>query len=253
MGAEGIIDFEHHHDPDADLRAQTRALLEVGTGGWDDEVGPGLTRICVATTEELDVRETVVTLRTSAGSQAVAGASNARGQDLEQIQFGVGEGPGLDAFMAGRPVLVPDLTAAFARWPGYVPEALRAGLCAVFAFPLQLGAVRFGVLTAYADRTRSLTSQETTQALVFAELATELLLTSADGRHPARPGASLDDALHLRNEIYQAQGMVKVQLGVSLVEALARMRAHAFATGQDLPTLALDILAGTTHLAKDTP
>jgi hypothetical protein len=37
-----------------------------------------------------------------------------------------------------------------------------------------------------------------------------------------------------RDEIYQAQGMVMVRLGITLEQALARMRGHAFAAGQEL-------------------
>ena len=48
----------------------------------------------------------------------------------------------------------------------------------------------------------------------------------------AEPGtltpSSLAGAVSSRAEVYQAQGMVMVDLDVSLVDALARMRAHAF-------------------------
>src|SRR5690606_12387061 len=143
-------------------------------------------------TAELDLLGAVVAVGTAGGSQAAAGASDAASRDLEEIQLMVGEGPGRDAFVAGHPILVPDLTSAFVRWPGYVPEALRAGIGAVFAFPLQLGAVRFGVLTCYADRVRTLTPDETTQGLVFAELATELLLESSGGEPTGTAGGGLE-------------------------------------------------------------
>jgi AmiR/NasT family two-component response regulator len=55
-----------------------------------------------------------------------------------------------------------------------------------------------------------------------------------------------------RDQVYPAQGMVMVQLGVSLPEALARLRAHAFATDQDLADLAADVLAGRLHLPSDS-
>lgn len=234
--------------------ARTRAALDVDANGPTVavDVGSGLARICSAATEELGLLGAVVTVWTSAGAQAVAGASDTASRLLDEIQFEVGEGPGLDAFTAGRPVLVPDLASALLRWPGYVPEALRAGIGAVYAFPLQLGAVRFGVLTFYADRPRILSFEETSQSLVFAELATEFLLQSSEAGPSGTSGAGFDEALNLRYEIYQAQGLLKVQLGISLVEALARMRAHAlFVTGQDLNALAIGILEGTIHIPRD--
>ena len=45
--------------------------------------------------------------------------------------------------------------------------------------------------------------------------------------------------------------MVMVQLGVSLSEALARLRAHAFASDQDLADLAADVLAERVHLSSE--
>lgn len=35
------------------------------------------------------------------------------------------------------------------RWPGYAPAAHERGVRAVFAFPLQIGAARLGVLALY--------------------------------------------------------------------------------------------------------
>jgi hypothetical protein len=45
--------------------------------------------------------------------------------------------------------------------------------------------------------------------------------------------------------------MVMVDLGISLQEALARMRAQAYASEQDLADLATDILGGRTRLDPD--
>jgi hypothetical protein len=86
---------------------------------------------------------------------------------------------------------------------------------------------------------------------MFAELATELLMDNST----AEPAVGLDPdhhaAMAIHGQIYQAQGMTMVDLGVSLPEALARMRAHAYATGQDLAELATDIIAGRTALPAD--
>jgi hypothetical protein len=85
------------------------------------------------------------------------------------------------------------------------------------------------------------------------ELATEMVLdgyswAAAQGP-PELPPLDMDG---MRDQVYQAQGMVMVQLGVSLSEALARMRAHAFASDRGLADLAADILAGRARLASDT-
>ena len=49
-------------------------------------------------------------------------------------------------------VAVPDLVGRTnINWPNYTPSALELGTCAVFAFPLQVGAGVVGVLTLYTS------------------------------------------------------------------------------------------------------
>jgi hypothetical protein len=235
------------------VRERARALL-AHTLGVDVDLGAGLDRLCRAATHDLQLSGVAVTLMTKGGFQAVAGASDEGSRTLEEMQYALGEGPGCDAFASGRPVLIPDLESAFARWPGYVPAALRLRAHAAYTFPLQLGAMRFGVLTFYADRAGTLGAPELTLCMIFAEIATELLLESPAGGSTDGNGTGdggLRRALHFRTEIYQAQGMVMAALGVTLVEALARMRAHAFSSGQELSDLALGIIDGSIQLTND--
>ena len=186
----------------------------------------------------------------SAGANAVLAASDEASRRLGELHLEYGEGPGQEAFDAGRPSLVPDL-AAVGRWPGYGPAAHAAGVGAMFVFPLQVGAARFGLLTLFAEKPRALAPDEQERCLAFAGLATELLI---DG-----PGASVDghldpdlvNALEFRTEVYQAQGMVMVQLDITLGAALARMRARAFSLGVELGQLSADIVAGRTQFTND--
>lgn len=204
-----------------------------------DPTGVSLQRVCRSAVDDLGLTGAAVVVMSGASAEAVASCSDEASRRVEEIQFDVGEGPGREAFDAGRPVLVPDLEAEASRWPAFARAALRAGIGAVFAFPLQLGASRFGVLTLSMDRSRVLGPDELNACLTLAEAAAETLL---DG------GA---DSLSFRSEVYQAQGMVMVDLGIGLADALARMRGHAFATGTDLEDLALDIIAGRTRLELD--
>ena len=68
---------------------------------------------------------------------------------------------------------------------------------------------------------------------------------------PASPLA--DDLLGAGFVLYQAQGMVMVQLGVRLGEAMARLRAHAFAENRPLGEVAADVVARRLALQADRP
>jgi hypothetical protein len=139
------------------------------------------------------------------------------------------------------------------RWPGYGPAAHAQGVRAVFAFPLQVGAARLGALDIYRDEPGALSPRAVSHALTFADIAVGLLLDGQDGAAKGKAAAGLDDAFAYRLEIYQAQGMVMIDLGVSLAEALVRLRAHAFAIGQDLSEVARDVVAGNVRLERDPP
>ena len=226
-------------------------MLE-GPPGEDDSITRSLARICSLAAKELGLSGVALTVMTEAGAQAVVADSEPRSRTLEQLTFTLGEGPALDAFTYGRPVLVPDVEVAFRRWPGWASAALELGAGATFSFPVQLGAVRFGVLTAHSTEPRELDGKEVRRCLLLAEIATDQLLASSTSGGAHTPDPDLQQALHLRSEIYQAQGMVMVALDVSLAEALTRMRAHAFATGRDLAEVALGIIGGSLTLPRDS-
>ena len=52
-------------------------------------------------------------------------------------------------------------------------------------------------------------------------------------------------------ELFQSQGMVMVQLGVSLAEALTRIRAYAYAEDRRLTDVAADIVARRLRFDRD--
>jgi hypothetical protein len=187
-----------------------------------------------------------------AGVRGVAAASDAASERIDELQFTLGEGPCMVAFTSRRPVLEPDLTAGGAlRWPIYAPAVRAEGVLAAFAFPLQVGAARLGVLDFYRQHSGTLSTDELAEALTFADVATTMLL---DGQEKAAPGAAaagLDEALEYRFELYQAQGMVMVQMDVSLVEALVVLLAYAFSHDRDLAEVARDVVTRGLRLDEN--
>ena len=81
--------------------------------------------------------------------------SDSRSRLIEDLQFTLGEGPCVDAVRSGSPVLLDDVRAvtdATRRWPAFVKEAESSGVRAVFAFPVQVGAIALGTLDLYRSR-----------------------------------------------------------------------------------------------------
>jgi hypothetical protein len=181
---------------------------------------------------------------------------------LAELELTLGEGPGRDAAEASGPVLASDLGDAGAarRWPLFAAAACEAGAAAVFAFPLQVGAIRAGVMGLYRTAPGPLPAGRFGDCLVLADLATVLLLDgtarggdsdAAAGAGPVLDGQSPDLVLH-RAEIDQATGMLTVQLGVPMAEAFARLRAYAYAHDRRLADVASDVVGRRLRLHADS-
>jgi hypothetical protein len=210
-------------------------------------------RLCRVASTALPATGVGVSVMASAEHPSTVAASDQHSADIEDLQFTIGEGPCIDAYKTGRPVFAPDLTvAARVRWPGYAPAAQERGVQAAFAFPLQIGAARLGALDIYRDQPGGLSSETIAEALTFADAAMTGLLNAQQRSNEDDGAPALDDALDNRFELYQSQGMVAVQLGVTLHEAMIRIRAYAYAHNRPLGDVADDIVARNIVLETDS-
>jgi hypothetical protein len=201
---------------------------------------------------DLTVTGVGLALMTDEGPAGTVAATDATALELEDLQFMLGEGPCVDASNTGRPVLQPDLSrTAPLRWPAFAAGAQSAGLAAVFAFPLQVGAIRLGVLDLYRTTVGVLSSEELADALSFTDAATTLLLHAqardSRWRLPLDSLTVLDD----RAEVHQATGVVSVHAEVTLQEALLLLRARAYAEQRPIGELAKDVLNGRVDFRTD--
>ncbi|WP_433170125.1 GAF and ANTAR domain-containing protein [Actinoallomurus sp. CA-150999] len=174
-------------------------------------------------------------------------------QELEELQFTLGEGPCMDANAGDRPVLVPDVAAVWAgrRWPMFAPAIAERGIVAVFAIPVAAGAARLGVMDLYRTRSGLLTHEELADALTFADAALMLALDHGDGGETGLDDLFAGDFAERRAEVHRAAGMVAAQIGASIADALARLRAYAYAQDQRLGDVAAAVLARRLRFGPD--
>jgi hypothetical protein len=201
---------------------------------------------------ELPVSGVGLALMTDDGPAGTVAATDDSALELEELQFSLGEGPCVDASQSGRPVLQPDLArTAQERWPVFAAGAAAAGLAAVFAFPLRVGAIQLGVLDLYRTTAGILPDDDLADALCFADAATAMLLHLQ--AQDAGVGLPLDSLTVFddRAEVHQATGVVSVQAAVSLQEALLLLRARAYAEQRPIGTLAHDVVNGVVDFGDD--
>jgi hypothetical protein len=198
-----------------------------------------------------------VTVMVSPTVRGIVHATDRVAGELEEWQLTFGQEPCLDTFTHGGPVLVGDLWSpdCLARWPVFTPAALDSGARAVFALPLQVGAIRVGVLDLYRSRPGALSPHELADALAFADTAGMLLLDGAAGTQPdtADLAWQREDPTAHQTQVHQATGMILVPLGVNAEAAFARLRAHAYAEGRRLGDVARDVVERRLRFGPDPP
>jgi hypothetical protein len=181
--------------------------------------------------------------------QSTVCASDATAARLDELQFDLGEGPCWDALARHLPVLRPDLTGARTDWPAF-GDALESDeqtsyVASVFAFHLSVGSLDIGAVDLYSTTHTALDSDQVTEAIGLASIASWQVLRRILGdRNDEQPAYS-------RREVHQATGMLIVQLDVSAEEAALLLRAHAFAQGRSVRDVANDVVGRRLDFSSD--
>ncbi|MEV0685019.1 GAF and ANTAR domain-containing protein [Nocardia sp. NPDC050378] len=216
--------------------------------GSDGSLFGGVGALCAAAVRLTGADGAALALlgRTSQARELVY-ATDATAQQLDELQFVIGEGPCIDTYRRGERQLWPDLTAtpATTRWPVFTAELLTLGVRALFAFPVPSGDATVGVLELYRMSSGRLSAVEQDSGLACAAAVGHMIGADLDRLADTEALAATDPAGEefSRAVIFNAAGMVAVQLAVSADEALARLRAYCYANGRSISAVAADIVA----------
>ncbi len=230
-------------EPGQPSTPQLRDLLSSLLASRDGATAAGHYRgLCRAAAAALPVRGVSLSLIVSPDSTTLLASSDATSERVADLQFTLGEGPTRDAFHSGAPVLEPDLdSASLTRWPGFTPAALDLGIRTVFAFPLQVGAIRVGVLCLDNDRPGLLTARELADVNVLVDACVVSVLNHL-GDESTQAGWA-DEVGGYMSVVHQATGMIMVQLATTAERALLRLRGHAFAKNLSVAVVAAEVVA----------
>ncbi len=222
-----------------------RARIMAAVAGRDATAGAGelMRRLCRFAADEMSLSGCALVLMSGTGSASVLAGAGRHARTITGLQMELGEGPCLQAYATGVPVLLPDLAAEEAnRWPAFAAAALAVGVQAEFSLPLSGGPSAIGTLDLCRDAAGMLSDEHLEDALVTAEIARDAVLY----QQYAPGGASLAELLETvgndRIVIYQATGMIAAQLDETVSNALARLRAAAFGSGRPIYDIAQDVV-----------
>lgn len=215
---------------------------------------PALTvghRICVVAGELLNSENVSLALVIEHSFSPIA-TTGRLGTLLDEEQFALGDGPSFEARNSPAPIILGDIHAhrASIRWPIFVKLAAKHGIGGVFAFPLRIGDAYLGVLTVYRVHAGEPTAEQYSDGLILASLATAELVRQEAGVGPESGAGIFEPGLYDQSALQIAAGMVAELLNISIVAALVRIRARAFADDQPVSHIAQQIVRRSLVLEK---
>ena len=202
-------------------------------------------RLCLASRDLAGADAAAITVAYAETNRVTLFATDEVSARLEDLQEVIGEGPGYSA-ASHRGVEVCRLgTLAAERWPLFSAAALQiVGAATLHAVPMQPGNQLFGVMTLY--------QLEHPHADLAMDVRTLERLAAATGAALMRDPEAVDQDLMdgpwaSRAQIHQATGMVVAQLGLNSDDALAVLKAHAYAGETTLADIAEQVVDRTVH------
>jgi hypothetical protein len=231
-------------------------LVELSTS---DSLFAGVGEICDSAMREARADgAALAVLSRSAQSRELIYATDDLAQQLDELQYTIGEGPCFDAYLDDTAQYHPELNSnsQTSRWPTFAADAIQLGAHALFAFPIPDGQQPMGVLELYRrsagtlDAAQCAAVEECTATIARqlaanwehhvagfgdAEMALDAAATGDVGVSQANP--------FTRTQIHIAGGMVAVQLGIDAGEGVDRLRAYSYACGRRICSVAADVIA----------
>lgn len=187
------------------------------------------------------------------GALRVLSSSSDELRVVELFEVQASEGPCLDCYRTGEPVINQDLANAEGRWPRFVPVALGAGYHSVHALPVHLRGQIIGALNLFRTDTGVLGTADVLAAQALADAAAIAILQHRALQDANLLAGQLQTALSSRVLIEQAKGMVAQHNRIAVDDAFTLIRRHARNTNQQLTAVCAAIVAGSVRIGSLSP
>jgi GAF domain-containing protein len=225
-----------------------RTLVELADNLVDDfDVVDLLTLLADRCVDVLDVAAAGVMLAAPSGALQVVASSSEAMRVLELFELQADQGPCVDCYATGEPVVNVDSAAADARWPRFAAQAAAAGFGSVLALPLRLRGRTIGALNMFRTDQGTLDAIDVTAAQGLADIATIAIIQHQVAVDAQTLNLQLSQALNSRIVIEQAKGKISQAANIDMDRAFQRLRAHARKHNLRLSQLAADIANAATH------
>jgi GAF domain-containing protein len=215
----------------------------------DFDVVELLTLLTDGCIDVLDVGAAGLMLVAPEGDLRVMAASSEAMRVLELLELQSQEGPCLDCYRTGQPVVNQDLATVNGRWPRFAAEALAAGFHSVHALPMRLRGTVIGALNLLHIHPGEMRHADIAAAQAMADVATIAILQHRATLEAQVINAQLNHALTSRIVIEQAKGIIAEREGLTMEQAFSTLRNHARNHNLRLVDVARDVIDGTLAAA----
>ena len=220
-----------------------RTLVELADTLVDEfDVVELLTLLTDRCVDVLDVAAAGIMLVGPSGDLRVMASSSEALRVLELFELQSQEGPCLDCYRTGEPVVNQDLATVNGRWPQFGPQALAAGFKSVHALPMRLRGAVIGALNMFHVDAGDIRQADIVAAQAFADVATIAILQHRAVTEAHVLNDQLNYALNSRIVIEQAKGVVSERAGLNMERAFALLRNHARNHNLRLVDVARDVI-----------
>jgi len=221
-------------------------LVELADSLVDDfDVVDLLTLLSTRCVEVLDVSAAGLLLAAADNELRVVASSSETMRIVELFEVQADEGPCIDCYRTGRPILCRDLGENADRWPGFSANARQAGFHSVYAIPMRLRGATIGALNLFRVEVGELATADVVAAQALADVATIAILQHRAGVAAHELTRQLQEALDSRVAVEQAKGVIAERAGVPTEEAFNRLRDYARSHNLLLADVASDVVNGT--------
>jgi GAF domain-containing protein len=136
-----------------------------------------------------------------------AAFSGPLGMEADELQYGEGYGPCMDAARAGMPMVIDDMLTED-RWPSYAPRVLKRGVRSSLSMPLPFQGATIGALNNYSDAVNAFGESEIELATEIAALVGTAVMNADTHAKTSAVATQMRAALESRKVIDMALGIL---------------------------------------------
>ncbi len=163
---------------------------------------------------------------------------------IDNIQYGIGEGPCISAAATGRTKRSGRLEKDL-RWPRFGPKAATLGVHSALSLPLRTPTQGLGAMTVYAHPPNAFTPRAQELGETFALSATVAVQHAQVFEQTIRLANELHAGLNNRVLIDHAIGVLRFRHGLTAGEALDRLRQMSIDESRSVTDIAVSVVRHT--------